>query len=54
MQMMEELKAEGQQFLDGGYQELDEPAKMIANSYMRGLKDGKRLAETAEERKEVG
>ena len=47
MKKLEELKTEGQKFLDGGYQDLDDAAKLIANSYMRGLKDGKRLAEQA-------
>lgn len=48
MNRVEELKSEGQQFLDCGYRDLDDSAKLVANSYMRGLKDGKRLAENAQ------
>ena len=50
MLTLEELKSDGRKFLEN-YQELDESAKLIAISYMRGLKDGKILAEHAESEK---
>lgn len=48
-----ELLTEGQKFLDDShFLELNEPAKLSAISYMRGLKDGARLAEGSEDRKQ--
>lgn len=45
MQRLKSLEEEGQRFLeDTGYGELDDLAKMNANAYMKGLKDGKALA----------
>lgn len=46
MAKYKELLTEGQKFLnDSHFLELNEPAKLSAISYMRGLKDGARLAE---------
>lgn len=47
-----ELLMEGQKFLDDShFLELNEPAKLSAISYMRGLKDGARLAKESKESK---
>ena len=48
MQKLEALKEEGQRFLeDTGYGKLDDLAMINANTYMRGLKEGMRLAQAA-------
>ncbi len=46
----EELKREGENFRDSGYGELPELAKLQVHTYMRGLKDGMRIAGEAEKK----
>lgn len=46
MANVEELRKEGENFLKmTHYKDLDDLAKINANTYMRGLQDGMRLAE---------
>lgn len=43
---IEELKKDGERFLNTtNYEDLDDLAKINVNTYMRGLKEGMRLAE---------
>lgn len=51
MQKLEELKNEGRDFIEGGYGDLPELAKISVNIYMRGLKDGMALALRTEHEK---
>lgn len=51
MQNMKTLETEGQAFLEI-YQGLPDTAKMNVNAYMRGLKDGRRMAITENKEKE--
>lgn len=49
----EEVVKECNSFLDGtGYRDLPEAAKLQVNTYMRGLKDGLRIAKESGEKKE--
>lgn len=52
MANFEELKREGEDFRDSGYGELPELAKIQVHTYMRGLKDGMKIAGEAEKEKE--
>lgn len=52
MKKYKELLIEGQEFLSTShFLELNEPAKLSAISYMRGLKDGERLAKESKKSK---
>lgn len=49
----EEVVKECNSFLDGtGYRDLPEAAKLQVNTYMRGLKDGMKIAQESGEKKE--
>lgn len=53
MAKYDDLITEGQEFLyTSRFLELNEPAKLSAISYMRGLKDGERLANETKKSKE--
>lgn len=52
MKSFEELKREGEDFRDSGFADLPEIAKLQVNTYMRGLRDGMKLAKESEEKKE--
>lgn len=52
MQNMKTLETEGKAFLEI-YQGLPDMAKMNVNAYMRGLKDGRRMADTENKKKEL-
>lgn len=44
MNNLEKVKEEGKAFLESGYADLPEVAKMNVNAYMRGIKDGMAFA----------
>ena len=49
---IEELKKDGERFLNTtNYEDLDDLAKINVNTYMRGLKEGMRLAEKSRDAK---
>ena len=46
VEKIKDLQEEGERFLQKShYEELDDLAKINANTYMRGLKEGMRIAE---------
>lgn len=52
MANIEELKKDGERFLNTtNYEDLDDLAKINVNTYMRGLKEGMRLAEKSRDAK---
>lgn len=52
MANIEELKKDGERFLSTtNYEDLDDLAKINVNTYMRGLKEGMRLAEKSRDAK---
>lgn len=53
MKEFEELKREGEEFRDSGYGELPEQAKIQVITYMRGLKDGMKIAKDSEKKAPV-
>ena len=48
----EELRREGEDFRNSGFTELPEPAQMQVLTYMRGLRDGMKIAQESGEKKE--
>lgn len=50
---LEELKREGEIFRDSGYGELPEQAKLQVITYMRGLKDGMKIAKEEDKKEPV-
>lgn len=53
MAKYEEMVKDCNYFLDEkGYRDLPEAAKLQVNTYMRGLKDGLKLAKESEDKKE--
>ena len=53
MAQYEEMVKECNYFLDEkGYRELPEAAKLQVNTYMRGLRDGMKIAQESGEKKE--
>ena len=52
MANFEELRREGEDFRNSGFTELPEPAQMQVLTYMRGLRDGMKIAQESGEKKE--
>lgn len=52
MKGFEELKHEGEEFRNSGFAELPEPAQLQVLTYMRGLKDGMKIAKESGEKKD--
>lgn len=52
MANFEELRREGEDFRDSGFAELPEPAQLQVLTYMRGLKDGMKIARESGEKQD--
>lgn len=52
MANLEELRREGEDFRDSGFTDLPETAQLQVLTYMRGLKDGMKIAQESGEKKE--
>ena len=52
MENLEELRREGEEFRDSGFADLPESAQLQVMTYMRGIKDGMKIAQESGEKKE--
>lgn len=52
MANLEQLKREGEEFRDSGFAELPKPAQIQVLTYMRGLRDGMKIAQESGDKKE--